>query len=111
MATEKSICRNCGAEITDLADAMVHGCSNCGSRKFTFITENPNADEEQEETVEVELEDDSIADEVAIKVQKSGKYLINLENLLKRQGTNDPIMVEDQAGVVRIILNPGNDEK
>jgi predicted nucleic acid-binding Zn-ribbon protein len=94
-----AVCKKCNSIEEDLATAMLNGCTKCGSKLFTVTSK---LDEVELESIE-EIKTTG-SKEVAIKVEGSGKYNINLEKLLASDTKNEPLLIEDKDGVIRLLF-------
>ena len=97
-----SKCRSCDAQIYDLTRAMLAGCPKCHSRNFTFIKKSPNAD--PQESLNDLLKSNEISN-IGIKVIERGRFVLDIKALAENRDENDPVIVEDQRGIINIVID------
>lgn len=110
-------CLKCSQVYDNTSDAIIKGCSNCGSKLFLYLKKTPVKSEEieltkhEKELVLQEVESiaeirDSDAPIILklenIRVIKPGKYEIDINQLMKK---DKPIVYKIQEGTYVIDLN------
>jgi predicted nucleic acid-binding Zn-ribbon protein len=110
-------CLNCGAVYGNTSDVILKGCPKCGGKLFIYLKKLP----EKEEEIELSKEEkDLILKEVEniseikdtdkpvilklenVKVIKSGKYEIDINQLLRKE---KPVIYKIQEGTYVIDLD------
>ena len=114
-------CTCCGKIHPDDADYLIHGCDVCGCKFFFYVSEEnikkaedamKEIDKEEMRRIEEEvreiLKDENdekdnvvILDIESIRIEKSGKYLIDIVNLFNQR----PIVIRLSPGKYKIDLN------
>lgn len=109
-------CLKCGATYDNTSDAIIKGCSECGSKFFLFIKKEPQnkteveLSKEQKDLLIQEVE--QLIDEPEpekpiilklenIRILEPGKYEIDINELLKK---DKPVIYKVQEGTYVIDL-------
>lgn len=110
-------CLRCDEVYDNTSEAIIKGCSNCGSKLFLFVKQAPKEAKEielskekkdiilkeLESFVDIEQTETPIILQLEnIKVVKPGKYEIDVNQLMKKE---KPLIYKVQEGTYVIDLN------
>jgi len=110
-------CLNCQAIYDNSSDAIIKGCPKCGKKLFLYIKKTPEKKHEielshdEKELILKEVETITNIDDIDtpiilklenIRVVKSGKYEIDINQLMKKE---KPAIYKIQDGTYMIDLN------
>jgi len=116
-------CLNCQEIYDNSSDAIIKGCPKCGKKLFLYIKKTPKKEEEieltkdEKELILKEVETITNIDEIDspiilklenIRIVKSGKYEIDINQLMKKE---KPAIYKIQDGTYMIDLDFLKNEK
>lgn len=103
--SDGSICQKCENMITDLAEALLNGCPNCKHRRFKFVKKSEKGASGLKQSLgDMFNHGDEDGVGVGIKIVDRGTFKLDLKALTENNEYQDPVIVQDNKGVINIIL-------
>ncbi len=92
-------CIKCGHEVGgDIETIITNGCPECGSKFFTYTSKKLRVKKSEEDEKDDPVNEDSVE---GVMVKEQGVYEVNLSSLLD----NESVIVSDKEGRYLIDIN------